>query len=291
LIGVSLGALSNEYYFRHNTRATKESHGSQVGIYGVYDPGAFYLKALGTFSWFDGDARRTVDFTGFGGTTNGAITGDADSTLLTLGLHGGYRVPLLPSTVLTPFLDFDYTSAGLHSFAERGETGAELAVDGAKDTHAFLTAGVKLATELGRLIPEVKAGYRQSFGDSRASFGAAFEGFENFGFDIVSSAEKRGALTAGLSVGGKIGRVDLRLAYEGAYNGDYTEHGGSLKLVVPLGERAAAAPAEEAAAPPPPPPPAPETQTCADGSVVLVSDACPVPPPPPPPPPPTPERG
>jgi iron complex outermembrane receptor protein len=43
--------------------------------------------------------------------------------------------------------------------------------------------------------------------------------------------------------------------------------------------------------PPPPPPAAPATQTCADGSVILATDACPVPPPPPPPPAPEPERG
>jgi hypothetical protein len=44
--------------------------------------------------------------------------------------------------------------------------------------------------------------------------------------------------------------------------------------------------------PPPPPPPAPPaTQTCADGSVILATDACPAPPPPPPPPAPAPERG
>jgi iron complex outermembrane receptor protein len=43
--------------------------------------------------------------------------------------------------------------------------------------------------------------------------------------------------------------------------------------------------------PPPPPPPAPATQTCADGSVILATDSCPVAPPPPPPPPPAPERG
>jgi outer membrane immunogenic protein len=44
---------------------------------------------------------------------------------------------------------------------------------------------------------------------------------------------------------------------------------------------------------PPPLPPAPATQTCADGSVILASDACPVPlpPAPPPPPPPSGERG
>ena len=44
-------------------------------------------------------------------------------------------------------------------------------------------------------------------------------------------------------------------------------------------------------APPPPPPAAPATQTCADGSVILATDACPTAPPPPPPPAPEPERG
>jgi iron complex outermembrane receptor protein len=47
----------------------------------------------------------------------------------------------------------------------------------------------------------------------------------------------------------------------------------------------------ETAAPPPPPPAAPPTQTCADGSVILATDACPAAPPPPPPPAPEPERG
>ena len=44
-------------------------------------------------------------------------------------------------------------------------------------------------------------------------------------------------------------------------------------------------PAAAPAPPPPPPPEAPATQTCADGSVILATSACPVAPPPPPPPP------
>ncbi len=54
--------------------------------------------------------------------------------------------------------------------------------------------------------------------------------------------------------------------------------------------RPAPAPAAEYVAPPPPPAPAPATQTCADGSVILATDSCPLPPAPPPPPP-APERG
>jgi hypothetical protein len=92
------------------------------------------------------------------------------------------------------------------------------------------------------------------------------------GFSIVSASQKRGTLLAGLSVGGKVGPLDLRLAYEGEYNRDVTSHSGSLKLVLPLGGRKASPPppAPDAAPPPPieaaPPPPEPAS----------------VPPPPPP---------
>jgi iron complex outermembrane receptor protein len=81
------------------------------------------------------------------------------------------------------------------------------------------------------------------------------------------------------------------------------ERGGRARLGYNIGTprtigltaryRFASAPAvvEAAPPPPPPPPPPPATQTCADGSVILATEACPVPPPPPPPPPPAPERG
>ena len=57
------------------------------------------------------------------------------------------------------------------------------------------------------------------------------------------------------------------------------------------GEAAPPPPPPPVVAPPPPPPAPPATQTCADGSVILATDACPVAPPPPPPPAPAPERG
>jgi iron complex outermembrane receptor protein len=60
---------------------------------------------------------------------------------------------------------------------------------------------------------------------------------------------------------------------------------------VDLDPRERVEPVEAAPVLPPPPPPPPATQTCADGSVILATEACPVPPPPPPPPPPAPERG
>ena len=55
-----------------------------------------------------------------------------------------------------------------------------------------------------------------------------------------------GPFLAGVSIGGKIGPVDLRIGYEGEFNGDVTSHSGNFKFVLPLGGHAA---------PPPPPPP------------------------------------
>jgi len=67
----------------------------------------------------------------------------------------------------------------------------------------------------------------------------------------------------------------------------------TIGLTVRKSFESAPPPPPPAVLPPPPPPPPQPTQTCADGSVILATDACPAPPPPPPPPlpAPAPERG
>jgi outer membrane autotransporter protein len=233
-----------------------------------------------------------VDWTGlgFGGTLAGTASGSPDVNMWTFGLHSGYRIPVSPTSVITPFLNYDYTDAKLKGFTEAGLPTFNLAVDSSTSKHSWLTGGVKWAGQLGGVVPEVSLAWRHMFGDRTAGFTANFAGFADCDFDIVSAEEKRDAVMAGLSIGGKLGPADLRIGYLGAFNSDYTEHSGYLKVVVPIGSPPAPPP-PPAAAPPPPPPPAPATQTCPDGSVILATDTCPAPPPPPPPPPPAPERG
>ena len=75
------------------------------------------------------------------------------------------------------------------------------------------------------------------------------------------------------------------------WNGDrFQSHSLLASLIFNFGDNAAPPP-PPLPPPPPPPPPPPATQTCADGSVILATDSCPLPPPPPPPPEPAPERG
>ena len=117
---------------------------------------------------------------------------------------------------------------------------------------------------------------------------------ESYGqFDASASYEFRKGMTAFVE-GINITKADRR----GHMRSDqavffaapgYARYAAGLRISFG-GDRAP--PPEPPPPPPPPLPPAPPTtQTCADGSVILASDACPVPPPPPPPPAPEPERG
>jgi outer membrane autotransporter protein len=280
ILGVSAGYVTNhsrDRQFGDNI----DADGMQVGAYAVYDPGPFFLKGVTTYSWFDGDATRHVNFAGLatGASFAGTPIGDPDVKMWTFGLHGGARLPMGGASVITPYLNLDYVNAKMDGFTETGLEGANLTVYDAKSNRTFLTAGAKWATQMGGVVPEVNLGYRYRFGHRYSQFDAAFLGDADCDFGIVSSSPTRGTFLAGLSVGGKMGPVDLRIGYEGEFNGDITSHSGNFKIVLPLGGHAAPPPPAPVVAPPPPPPPP------------VVEQPAPPPPPPPPPPPAPVERG
>ena len=260
IIGGSIGYVTN--HVRDNQFGDNaDADGLQVGLYGVYDPGTFYVKGMTTYSWYDGDSSRNINFNGLAPGANfvASPNGDPDVTMWTAGIHAGARFALGGNSVLTPYLNYDYVNAKLKSFEETGGNGADLTVWGGRAKHSFLTGGVKWATQMGGVVPEVNLGYRYRFGDKRSDFSASFLGDEGCDFDIISAAQKKGTILAGLSVGGKMGAVDLRIGYEGEFNSDITSHAGNFKFVLPLGGRklAAAAPAPVLAPPMPPAEPAP----------------------------------
>jgi outer membrane autotransporter protein len=277
ILGVSAGMVTN-HTRDHQFGDSFNADGMQVGAYAVYDPGAFFVKGVTTYSWYDGDSSRNVNFAGLapGATYAAHPTGDPDVKMWTAGLHGGARLPMGGNSVVTPYLNLDYVHAKMGEFIETGSSGAELHLGNNKSSRTFLTGGVKWATQMGGVVPEVNLGYRYRFGGSRTSITEAFMcQIDTCAFDVISAAQKRGTFLAGVSVGGKLGPVDVRIGYEGEFNSDITSHSGNFKFVLPLGGHAA---------PPPPPPPAP---VIAPPPPVEVA-----PPPPPPPPPPAPvERG
>src|SRR4029078_8717828 len=74
-LAVSAGMVTNHTHDRQFGDDIK-ADGMQVGAYGVYDPGAFYVKGLGTYSWYDGDAPRRIAFAGLRTATHFAVNGE-----------------------------------------------------------------------------------------------------------------------------------------------------------------------------------------------------------------------
>jgi len=213
----------------------------QLGAYGVYDPGNFFVRATTSYSWFNGKSNRTIDFGDLAQNASFAarLKGSPDVNMWTFGLRGGARFALGGSSVLTPYVAYDYVHAALKGFTETGGEGAELTVEGGTTRHSFLTGGVKWAAQLGGVVPEFDLGYRYRLGNIRSRFDATFLDGTSDDFDIVSASQGRGSLLANLSIGGNIGSVGLKASYNGEFSNDVTSHGGSLRLVLPLGGHSA----------------------------------------------------
>ncbi len=233
IAGASLAKLSNRLDFHDGSRWNAD--GIQLGAYGAIDPGHFYAKVIGTLAWFDGDSDRTIDWTDFGGALAGTLKGDVDARLWTLAAHFGYRVPLGDRALLTPFLNVDHSSARLDGFTEIGLAGANLTIDDSTSSRTAVTVGAKWAADLGGVVPQAELGYRHLFGNRRASVDAAFADQAGSDFELVSAAEKRGSLLAGISLGGKAGPVDVRVGYQGLYGGSSKSHSASFRVILPFG--------------------------------------------------------
>ena len=253
IFGVDAGYLSNNVHDNQFGDSAK-GNGWTAGAYAVYDPGAFFVKGVTTYSSLNGNSTRHINFAGLatGATFAATPTGSPDVKMWTFGLHGGARLPMSATSVLTPYLNYDYVNAKLDGFDENNGNGAGLTVDSSKSNHSFLTGGVKWATQMGGVVPEVNLGYRYRFGSSYSKFHGWFTPDPANDFDIVSASQKKGTFLAGLSVGGKMGPVDVRIGYEGEFNGDVTSHSGNFKFVASArrscGSAAAAAGRSSAAA-------------------------------------------
>ena len=94
----------------------------------------FYVKGVTTYSWYDGDSTRHINFAGLaaGATFASVVEGDPDVKMWTFGLHGGYRIGMGGNSVLTPYLDYDYVNARMHGFIENTTSGARTATNRAR---------------------------------------------------------------------------------------------------------------------------------------------------------------
>ena len=117
IFGVDAGYLSNNVHDNQFGDSAK-GNGWTAGAYAVYDPGAFFVKGVTTYSSLNGNSTRHINFAGLatGATFAATPTGSPDVKMWTFGLHGGARLPMSATSVLTPYLNYDYVNAKLDGF-------------------------------------------------------------------------------------------------------------------------------------------------------------------------------
>ena len=203
--------------------------GYQVGLYGSFEPGAFYLDAMASYAWYDNDSRRDTGL--------GTAKGDYDSEVFSVQAEAGYGFDLEPATV-TPFVGVRYTEAMTDSFEESGAGAANLDVDSGDAESFTTTLGVDLSAEFHAsedvaIIPEIRAGWEHEFEDSRQSIGASFAGAPASSFTVVGSevADDSAVVGAGLTV--DVAQTwQLFVDYDARLNEDVQQHAvsGGVKL-------------------------------------------------------------
>ncbi|MDK3159696.1 autotransporter outer membrane beta-barrel domain-containing protein [Kamptonema cortianum] len=223
-------------YVQHDLNLDRQngvinSDGFQVGAYAVYAPGPYYLKGVVSYTELDGEGRRSIDI----GTIGGTLRGLPSANIWSLSGEVGYNVEF-GSSVITPYAGVEHIAAKLDSFTETGVDGAALTVFDNEHNRTASTLGARWLGQFGSVVPEIDLGWRHQFGGRVATVDQAFAGVANSGFSVVSPLEDRDLAVVGVALNAKLSsRANLRVAYDGRFNGDFEAHTGSVVLVLPFG--------------------------------------------------------
>jgi iron complex outermembrane receptor protein len=288
--------------------------------YEWYGGKASYFSVHGFYMWLDNyiyNQPIAVDFTGITpppGDLANLLTQCAGCTISNIGTltapangQGGW----IRGVEVSGAFELGRVSRVLDGFGATGSV-----------SYTDYKLGQAAANGIGSVLPGFSkwvydaTGYYEKYGfQARVSYRhrSAFKGeivslFSNLGFPIIGPDSQVDAQVGyTFQPGSRLDGLGLLLQVSNLLNSPYRtyydvagvqtletyEKYGRSWLLGASYHFPARTPVVEAPPPllPPPPPPAPATQTCADGSVILATDACSVPPPPPPPPAPAPERG
>ena len=202
-----------------------DAHGWQLGLYGAYDIGSFYVRSIGSYSGLRADSQRRISI----GRVDATLEGQPDVNIWSLYGEAGARFEI-GSSWLTPFVAVDHTSMKLKGFSEIGDPGAGLAIDSQTESQTSGLVGLKWAGTFGGITPEAKIAYRHDWGDDLGvdlRFADAPDGSDF----RTTEAYKKGSAVAGLSLAGAFGaNLTGRLGYQGSFNSEVTDHAvyGSL---------------------------------------------------------------
>jgi outer membrane autotransporter protein len=206
----------------------------QGGLYGSTKWDNAYLSAALSFGWYDLDTTRAVLLPGV---TN-VLLGDISANSIGGRIEGGYRVPVLQSSGVTPYAALQALSFHTDAYSEIGASGANAfalsyAADTTNDVRSEL--GLRfdtrmLVTDTSMLILRGRAAWAHAF-DTDRSINAFFVTLPGAGFTVFGAtpAENSALLSAGgewrLATG-----LALLAKVDGEFSDDTTAYAGSGTL-------------------------------------------------------------
>ena len=181
------------------------------------------------------DSRRGISGPG---TVAGQLTGDPSSDVMSFYGETGYRLSAGGLGNITPFVGLGVAAATLDGFTEKDEdgTGAALRFDSDDASSTVSMLGMRLDSLLdmgsGVFTPELSVAWAHEFGDTYQTLDASFaDGPPGTSFTVIGSEVARDSLVVGADINMALtAGLDLRLSYDGWFNGDYTSNAVTAKL-------------------------------------------------------------
>lgn len=199
--------------------------------YASYAPGPWYVDGSLGYAYSGGDVDRSIVFPG----QSRAATGKPDANLFLSGFETGYRVPIDPTTRVTPYLGLQAITATGSSFTESGAGAIDLNVRGATtaSVRSFVGVGLEHALPVGLEQPlwiSLRAAWAYEFASTTRSITAGFTGTPDAAFTVDGAASPRNAAQLGAALTLPVGALQFFLRYDGTIGSGYAVNGGSAGM-------------------------------------------------------------
>ncbi|HLJ64515.1 MAG TPA: autotransporter domain-containing protein, partial [Stellaceae bacterium] len=200
----------------------------QAAAYAGWGEGPWYATGLLGAGINEFSTTRQLAPFGFAGAATASPSGETYETYGEAGYH-----LRLGRAALVPYLGVGYTRAQIDAFTEAGGFGALAVSAGSSDSLATtLGARVSAAIDLGggKLVPELRVGYRHEFLDAAQSLNASFA---TTPFSASGANFGRDTALIGVGVTGEVtGTTRVFLDYDGALTGSFQQHAFSAGVKV-----------------------------------------------------------
>jgi len=228
LFGVTAGYTAANQYTQ-----TMPGQGSantvELGFYGEYGAGNFYLDALAGYAHSSSQMTRPISLLGLAPRT---AIGRTTTEQFFGQLEAGYKIalggPLDP--FLTPFARLQGSTASQAGFTESGADSLDLAVAGqtTNSLRTVLGAQAGASFDLGwrnRLGLVLRLGWSHEYADTSRPVNASFAGAPASPFTVAGAQAPRDGAIVGLSASTAIAEAtSLYLRYDGELAGGNTSH-------------------------------------------------------------------